>query len=78
MNIKILVKLRKSGSEIREMLMQVYKDNALKKTAVSKWLAGLLREEKVSLTKRSGRPARRRTEEIIAEVRQIICENHPT
>jgi hypothetical protein len=34
---KFLVKLGKSGSEIREILMQVYVDNALKKTAVYKW-----------------------------------------
>jgi hypothetical protein len=43
---ELLVKLGKSGSEIREMLVQVYKDNAIKKTAVYKW------EEEVSLTKR--------------------------
>jgi hypothetical protein len=30
-NIKFLVKLGKSGSEIREMLVQVYRDNAVKK-----------------------------------------------
>jgi hypothetical protein len=36
-NIKF-VKLRKSGSEIREMLMPVYRDNAMKKTAVYKWM----------------------------------------
>jgi hypothetical protein len=33
-NIKFLVKLGKSGSEIREMLIQVYGDNAMKETAV--------------------------------------------
>jgi hypothetical protein len=36
-NIKFLVKLGKSGSEIREMLVQVYEDNAMKKTALYKW-----------------------------------------
>ena len=35
-NIKFLVKLGKSGNEIREMLVQVYGDNAMKKTAVYK------------------------------------------
>jgi len=30
-NIKFLVKLGKSGNEIREMLLQVYGDNAMKK-----------------------------------------------
>ena len=37
-NIKFLVNLGKSGNEIREMLMQVYGDNAMKKTAVYKWV----------------------------------------
>jgi hypothetical protein len=31
MNIKFLVKLGKSGSEFREILVQVYGDNAMKK-----------------------------------------------
>jgi len=33
-NIKFLVKLGKSGNEIRQVLVQVYGDNAMKKTAV--------------------------------------------
>jgi len=37
-NIKFLVKLGKSGNEIREMLVHVYGDNAMKKTAVYKWV----------------------------------------
>jgi hypothetical protein len=37
-NIKFLVKLGKSGSEIREMLEQLYGDNAMKKIAVYKWV----------------------------------------
>jgi hypothetical protein len=37
-NIKFLVKLGKSGSGTTEMLMQVYGDNAIKKTAVYKWM----------------------------------------
>jgi hypothetical protein len=37
-NIKFLVKLGRSGSEIREMLVQVYGDNIMKKTAVYKWV----------------------------------------
>ena len=51
-NIKLLVKLGKSGNEIREMLVQVYRDNAMKKTAVYKSVKLFLREEKVSLMKR--------------------------
>jgi hypothetical protein len=34
MNIKFHVKLDKSGSEIREILVQVYGDNAMRKAAV--------------------------------------------
>ena len=37
-NIKFLVKLGKSGIKITEMLVQVYRDNAMKKTAVYKWV----------------------------------------
>jgi len=33
-NIKFLAKLGKSENEIREMLVQVYGDNSMKKTAV--------------------------------------------
>ena len=35
-NIKFLVKLGKSGNEIRELLVQIYGDNAMKNTAVYK------------------------------------------
>jgi hypothetical protein len=38
MNIKLLVKIGKSGNKIREMLVQVYRDNAVKKIAVYKWV----------------------------------------
>jgi len=34
------------------MLVQVYGDNAMKKTAVYKWVKLFLREENVSLTKK--------------------------
>jgi len=34
------------------MLVQVYGDNSMKKTAVYKWVKRFLREEEVSLTKR--------------------------
>jgi len=37
-NIKFLVKFGKSGNEIREMLAQVYGDNAMKKTAIYNWV----------------------------------------
>ena len=51
-NITFLEKLGKSGNEIKEILVQVYRDNAMKKAAVFKWVKLFLHEEKVSLTKR--------------------------
>jgi len=77
MNIKFLVKLGKSGNEIREMLVQVYGDNAMKKTAVYKWVKCFCEgRESVTDEERSERPATSRTEENIAKLRQIVCENH--
>jgi len=62
--------------EIREMLVQGYGDNAMKKTAVYKWVK-LFSEGRESVTddERSGRPATSRTEENISKVRQIVREN---
>ena len=75
-NIKFLVKLRKSGNEIREMSVQVYGDNAMKKIAVYKWVERFSEgRESVTDEERSGRPATSRTEESIAKVRQIVREN---
>jgi len=37
-NIKFLVKLGKNGNKIREILVQIYGNNAMKKTAVYKWM----------------------------------------
>jgi hypothetical protein len=38
MYIKFHVNLGKGGNEIGDMLVQVYGDNAMKKTAVYKWV----------------------------------------
>ena len=56
------------------MLVQVYGDNAMKKTAVVKRFSE--GRESVTDEERSGRPARSRTEENIAKVCQIVRENH--
>jgi len=49
------------------MLVQVYGDNALKKTAVYKWVKHISEgRESVTDEERSGWPATRRTEENIA------------
>ena len=75
-NIKFLAKIGKSGNEIREMLMQVYRDNAMKKTAVYKWVKRFSEgRESVTDEERSGRPPISRTEENTAKVRQIVREN---
>jgi len=75
-NIKFLVKLGKSGNKIREMLVQVYRDNAMKETAVYKWVKCFSEgRESVTDEERSGWPATSRTEENIANIRQIVREN---
>jgi transposase len=76
MNIIFLVKIGKSGSEIREMLVQACGDNAMKKTAVYKWVTRFSEErESVTDEERSGQPKTSRTEEVIAKVRQIVHKN---
>ena len=56
-NIKFLVKLEKCGNEIREMLVKIYRDNAMKKTAVYKWVKRFSEgRESVTDEERSGRP----------------------
>ena len=58
------------------MLVQVYRDNAVKKTAVYKWVKRFSEgRESVTDEERSGRPATSRTEENIAKLRQIVREN---
>ena len=65
-NIKFLIKLGKSGNEIREMLVQVNRDNGMKKTAVYKWVKRFSEgRESVTDEERSGWPATSRTEENI-------------
>jgi len=75
-NIKFLVKPGKSGNEIREMLVQVHGDKAMKKTAVYKWMKRFSEgRESVTDEVRSGQPGTSRTEEKITNVRQIVREN---
>jgi len=58
------------------LLVDVYGDNAMKKTAVYKWVKHFSEgRESVTDEERSGRPATSRTEENIAKVRQIVREN---
>ena len=56
--------------------MQVYGHNAMKKTAVYKWVKRFSEvRESVTDEERSGRPATSRTEENIAKISQTVCEN---
>jgi predicted HTH transcriptional regulator len=58
------------------MLVQVYGDNAIKKTAVYKWLKRFHKGRKsVTDEERSERRATSRTEENIAKIHQIVHEN---
>ena len=58
------------------MLVQVYRDNDMKKTAVYKWVKCFSEgRESVTDEERSGRPATSRTEENVAKIRQIVREN---
>jgi len=75
-NIKFRVKLGKSGNKIREMVVQVYGDNAMKKTVVCKWVKCFSEgRESVADEERSGWPATSRTEENIAKIHEIMREN---
>jgi len=59
------------------MFVQVYWDNAMKKTAVYGWVKRFSeRRESVTDKERSGWPATSRTEENIAKINQIVRENH--
>jgi hypothetical protein len=75
MNITFLVKRGKGGNEIREMLVPVYGDNGMKKTAVYSGRNIFMREDSVTDEDRSGWPAPSRTEENTAKICQIVCEN---
>jgi len=58
------------------MLVQIYGDNSMKKTAVYNWVKRFYEgREIVTDEERSGLPATSRTEEDIAKVRQILREN---
>jgi len=58
------------------MLVQVYGDNAMKKTAVYKWVKRFSEgRESVTDDESSEQPATSRTEGNIAKVRQIVREN---
>ena len=75
-NIKFLVNLNKSGSEIWEMLKQVYIENAIKKTLVYKWNKQFPTvREQVTDEERVGWAVTIRTDKNIAKIRQTVHAN---
>jgi hypothetical protein len=71
LEFNLFVELGKSRSEVKEISVQVYEDNAMKKTAVYKWVTRISEgRESVTDEERSGRPATRRTEDNTAKIRQ--------
>jgi response regulator of citrate/malate metabolism len=59
------------------MLVQVYWDNAMKKTAVYKWVPHFSGgREGVTDENKSKRPATNITEENFTKIRQVLRENH--
>jgi len=59
------------------ILVQIYGDNTMNKTAVYKWVKRFSEgRESVTDEERSGHPTTSRTEENIAKVRQIVPSLH--
>ena len=74
-NIKFCHKLRKTATETREMLVQVYGREAVSRKCVYDWFKRF-RGGKVMTADdpRSGRPSTSRTPEIIEKVRQMLAQ----
>jgi hypothetical protein len=74
--LELFVKLGKSGGKIREKFVQIYGADAMKKTAVYKWVTCFSEgRESVTDEECAGWPAKSRTKENIAKVQQIEGEN---
>jgi transposase len=75
-NIKFLVKLGKSGPEICQILQQAYGEDALKRSAVFKWVQHY-REGRKDPTdnKRSGRSSTSRSNENINRVHSLVLSD---
>jgi hypothetical protein len=75
---KFLGILGKSGNKIREMLVQVYGDNTIKKIVVYKWVEDFSEgRESVADEELSGRPATSRTKENCAKNKAKKSHNFP-
>ncbi|KAF2886896.1 hypothetical protein ILUMI_19277 [Ignelater luminosus] len=72
-NIKFLAKLEKNSQEVHEMLKAVYGDNALKKTALFKWIKYF--NEDCRNDARPGRPSTSCVDKNIERVRSPIPDS---
>ncbi|XP_015435171.1 PREDICTED: putative uncharacterized protein FLJ37770 [Dufourea novaeangliae] len=76
LNIKFLVKLGKNSQEIHEMLRAVYGSNALKKTALFKWIKRFSEGcEDCTDDARPGRPSTSCIDQNIERVRSLVLSD---
>ena len=74
--IKFYVKLGKSVSEIKTDLEKVYRDSALKKSGICKWIRRFREgRDTVNDDPKSGRPSTSVTDKIIADVQQHVKQD---
>ena len=72
-NLKFLVKLKKSATECYQLLKEVFGDNTLSRTRVFEWHRRFSEgREEVEDDERPGRPVTSRTEEKIQKVSEIV------
>jgi hypothetical protein len=75
--LNFLLNLARVEAKLKKMLVQIYRDNVIKKIAVYKWVTRFSEvRESATEEERSGRQAMSRTEENIANLHQIVDENH--
>ena len=72
-NIKLLVKLGKGGSEIVQMLNQVYGESAMQRVAIYKWVKRFEEgRDDVEDDPREGRPSTSRVQENVERVKELV------
>lgn len=72
-NLKFLVKLKKSATECYQLLKEVFGDNTMSRTCVFEWHRRFSEgREEVEDDERPGRPVTSRTEEKIQKVSEIV------
>lgn len=72
-NLKFLVKLKKSPTECFQLLKEVFGDNCMSRTQVFEWHKRFVEgREVVEDDERSGRPVTSRTDENIQKINKIV------